>query len=464
MDSSSIAAHVSASLDAVIIVGSEGKILVANSAAHELFGYPDQDLIGADVELLVPLDKRSLHQAQRSDYSRAPRGRMLGGAHRHDNVATLAGRRRDGSVFPAEISLSPEGEGAELTVMCVVRDVSDRSARDIQSQRIRQSLDAVDEAVLLFDADTLAFSYVNSGACRQTGYSEAEFLNGMTPLSIKPQFDVTSFAALLDPLRTGERSVLTFETRHRRKDGSELPVEVLLQIVGPEASGEGLQMMAMVRDITARKEHHQRLVDSERAFRSAFEHAPVGMALTDLSSPNERVIISANEALGEMLGYSSSELEGRSFESLTHPDDQSENSAAAAALVSGSNQIYRTEKRYRHADGRDVWAILSAVRLDGASAPRALAHIVDVSRRVLVEAESRDQRSRLERAADRERIARELQDRVIQRLFAVGMSLQASMDSPDRLVSAAEAAVDELDASIAVVRDSIFRLGSTPSP
>ncbi|NNF53988.1 MAG: PAS domain S-box protein, partial [Acidimicrobiales bacterium] len=536
----------------------------------------------------------------------------------------LHGRRKDGSVFPAEISLTPFGTGRQMTIMAMVRDISDRMAIDAENEKVRQSLDAVDEAIFMFHAETLEFSYVNSGACRQTGYSSAELLGGMTPIDIKPEYTEASFQEMISPLLSLDRSVVTFETVHQRKDGSRLPVEVMLQHLGPSPS-QRTGLMALVRDITARKAQHHRLLSSEQAFRSAFEDAPVGMAITDLSDTNRRAILSANTALGEMLGYPREVLEGMTFDALTHPEDREATRRGAADLTEGRASTYRTEKRYLHADGHIVWAVLSKVRLAGEDAPRALAHIVDISRRIAVEEErdkreqflsfladirlalladrpihdvltlvlelaktaleavhvvvampdtndvlritaadtvtavgaigsalpegsqearafantetivlrdiatspgagpasrhlyqglgpavftpmhagaqvrgvlaiarpagaapfstadlvftqalasesavalelqrSRDQQSRLQLAEDRERIARELQDRVIQRLFAVGMQLQGSLLSPDRLLKAAEVAIEELDESISVVRDSIFKLGSGP--
>ena len=84
----------------------------------------------------------------------------------------------------------------------------------------------------------------------QTGYEEDELLK-MSPIDIKPDFDEASFRKWISPLIAGEKNGLAFETRHQRKDGHIIPVEIFLQYV--EIRGEEPRFVAIVRDITERK-------------------------------------------------------------------------------------------------------------------------------------------------------------------------------------------------------------------
>lgn len=81
----------------------------------------------------------------------------------------------------------------------------------------------------IFHAETLKFIAVNRGAKKNVGYTMEE-LSGMTPLDLKPELDLQSFRALLDPLLSGEQEQVLFNAVHRRKDGSLYPVEVSLQL------------------------------------------------------------------------------------------------------------------------------------------------------------------------------------------------------------------------------------------
>ena len=105
--------------DAVIVVDTSGSIRLVNRQAETMFGYDAEELIGAQVEDLVPEAVRAVHPAHRQAYFDDPKTRPMGAGLK------LAGRRKDGTEFPVDISLSaletPEG----LVVSAVVRDVTD---------------------------------------------------------------------------------------------------------------------------------------------------------------------------------------------------------------------------------------------------------------------------------------------------------------------------------------------------
>jgi len=106
--------------DAIVIVDGAGAIVLANSQAEKLFGYPREAMLGGPVEMLIPTRFRDRHVAHRSEYSRDPRVRPMGSG------LALYGARRDGTEFPVEISLSPlEMEGGTL-VTAAVRDATER--------------------------------------------------------------------------------------------------------------------------------------------------------------------------------------------------------------------------------------------------------------------------------------------------------------------------------------------------
>ena len=110
--------------DAVVLVDAHGKIKLVNRRTAELFGYEPHELIDREVELLVPNRFRAGHLPHRAGYVANPRTREMGAG------LELYGRRRDGSEFPVEISLSPmQAEGDEM-VIAIVRDVSERRAAE----------------------------------------------------------------------------------------------------------------------------------------------------------------------------------------------------------------------------------------------------------------------------------------------------------------------------------------------
>jgi anti-anti-sigma factor len=110
--------------DGLVLTGEDGRIALVNRRGAEMFGYQREELIGLPVDALVPPDVRTAHRAYRARYGRDPRSRPMG------DRARLAGLRKDGATFPAEISLSPVPTATATFVLAVVRDATQARRRD----------------------------------------------------------------------------------------------------------------------------------------------------------------------------------------------------------------------------------------------------------------------------------------------------------------------------------------------
>jgi PAS domain S-box-containing protein len=119
--------------DPILGVDRDGRIVFANPQAHTVFGYGAAELIGQEVELLVPERFRTRHASVRAEYARSPTTRPMGAG------LDLRARRRDGSELPVEISLSPME--VEQVVVVIVRDVSDRRLAEDERARERAEVD-----------------------------------------------------------------------------------------------------------------------------------------------------------------------------------------------------------------------------------------------------------------------------------------------------------------------------------
>jgi len=106
--------------DAMIIVNSEGKIILINKLAEQTFGYAREEMIGQDLELLIPHRFRAGHNQYLANYRAAPHVRPMG------SDIELWGLRKDGSEFPAEISLNPMETEEGLLILCTHRDITER--------------------------------------------------------------------------------------------------------------------------------------------------------------------------------------------------------------------------------------------------------------------------------------------------------------------------------------------------
>src|SRR5436309_2771521 len=115
--------------DAMVGVDPQGKIVMANVQTEELFGYRREELIGQPIEVLVPERVRAAHPAHRTGYFDHPRTRPMGVG------LDLAGRRADGTEFPAEISLSAIDTDNDVLALAAIRDITDRKRIEADTRR-----------------------------------------------------------------------------------------------------------------------------------------------------------------------------------------------------------------------------------------------------------------------------------------------------------------------------------------
>jgi PAS domain S-box-containing protein len=127
--------------DAVVIVDAAGRIVIVNGQVERLFGYARGELLDQPVEVLLPDALRPVHQRHRDAYSAAPRTRPMGSG------LDLSARRKDGSLFPVEISLSTIQSDAGILITSIIRDVTERKdaadALEWQVQRRTAHLDTL---------------------------------------------------------------------------------------------------------------------------------------------------------------------------------------------------------------------------------------------------------------------------------------------------------------------------------
>ena len=147
--------------DAIVIIDHAGMITLVNRQTEELFGYPREELIGGSVEVLLPEQLRDAHICHRADYLADPGVRPMGAG------LELRGRRRDGTEFPVEVSLSPLETDAGSMVSAAVRDITERKRAAATVSLLERVAVAANEAS---DVDT-AYETTLREVCAYTGWS-----------------------------------------------------------------------------------------------------------------------------------------------------------------------------------------------------------------------------------------------------------------------------------------------------
>ena len=233
----------------ILISDGNGGITLVNAQVERCFGYRREELLGQPVECLIAERHRGWYQTLRTAFCQAPTVRDM------NSLPDLFGRRKDGTAFPVEFSLTPIETSTGRQVLASIVDITERKQAKSEQTRLLTVLNASLNEIYMFRTDTLRFTYVNLGALDNLGYT-LEAMQALTPIDIKPEVTEASFRELVNPLLTGEQALLIFQTVHQRKNGSTYSVEVHLQIVG---QGEERTFLAFIYDVTARKkqEHCQ---------------------------------------------------------------------------------------------------------------------------------------------------------------------------------------------------------------
>jgi len=126
--------------DAMIIIDHYGKITIVNAQAEKMFGYSREEILGQEVEFLLPEDVHDMHLSHRAGYARKPHLRPMGAG------MELRGKRKDGSVFPVEISLSPVTSASGSFVSSVIRDVTNRKEMEQELITARHAAERANKA------------------------------------------------------------------------------------------------------------------------------------------------------------------------------------------------------------------------------------------------------------------------------------------------------------------------------
>jgi hypothetical protein len=259
--------------DAVAAVNQQGVIVQVNSQTESLFGYTREELIGQRVEMLVPDRQRPQHHLHREHFHDQPKIRRMGSG------LDLCGRRRDGSEFPVEISLSPVATDDGMIVLSVIRDISDRKRIEEELRRVSEELDrrksrelrdSQNRLALIVDSSQDAIigknldgiiTHWNKGAEHIYGYTAQEMI-GRPITVLAPKERTDEIPAILKKIRNGER-VEYFESIRVTKDKRTLDVSISVSpIYDAECKVVGASTIA--RNITSQKKIENQLRQSQK--------------------------------------------------------------------------------------------------------------------------------------------------------------------------------------------------------
>jgi len=420
--------------DGMLVVDHDGLIVQANAAALALFGYGADELIGKQVDLLVPR-RFGAHAGHRDRYVAAPRTREMGGG------LSLFGQRKDGREFPVDVMLSPLEQGER--VLCVVRDISERKRIHDERARLAAIIESATDAIIGKDLDG-TIQVWNPSAELLFGYTAAEAI-GRNIAMLIPEELVEEEARIMLRIRAGER-VESYESVRRRKDGSLVEVGLTVSPVR-DANGEVVSASKIVNDLS----HRRRM---ERQFRQLLESAPDAMVIADASG----VIQLANSQAERMFGYAAAELIGQPVELLMpqrfrgrHPGHRKDYAGAPRVRPMGSGlELFGQRK-----DGSEFPIELSLSPLETDSGMLVSSAIRDISERKHAE------KLTLDSLHEKEMLLKEVHHRVKNNLAVIASLFylqQRDLTDPD-MIRVMQESQDRVR-SMAMVHESLYNSDS----
>ncbi|HEX5146917.1 MAG TPA: EAL domain-containing protein [Conexibacter sp.] len=267
----------------------------------------------------------------------------------------------------------------------------DRAEAELRAAELRHRLlaDNATDTILAFGRDGRV-TYVSPACSELIGHPPHEIV-GCLPRAFVHADDAGELALARERL-TSEGGTVPVTCRLRHRQGHYVWIEARVRVVLDPETGAPVEAQAIVRDVSERvaaeaalRESVERIAAAEQRFRTAFEAAPIGMALSGLDGR----FIQVNDALCAITGYTREELEEMGFADLSHPADAGREEEMMRALLSGEQSTYWMEKRYVDVVGQIVWVAVHAtlVRAADGSPQHFLGQIQDVSERVRYEAQ-----------------------------------------------------------------------------
>jgi two-component system, chemotaxis family, CheB/CheR fusion protein len=288
----------------------------------------------------------------------------------------------------AFIGHSDEGEGRQLSVTAVrgakrALEEKDRELRDLR-ELFRVTLSSIGDAVITSDV-TGKVTFLNPTAESMTGWtakqaigqSLATVFNTVNELTGEPN------PYLLDKgVLEGRTVSLAVQTSLVARHGGATWIEHSAVPIRDPAGGI-TGVVTVFHDVTARRQAQIRLTESELRFRTIFNQAAVGIAVTDLTGR----FLEANQKFADIFGYSLKELQNRTFLDMTHPLDLEQAKSVLHKLVSQEIPDTVLEKRCVCKDGAVIWSLntITLVRDPGGQPLHLIGIVEDITARKMAE-------------------------------------------------------------------------------
>lgn len=238
-------------VEGIITIDQHGLIESMNPAAVRIFGYNQAEIVGENVNVLMPSPYREQHDSYIANYLRTGRAKIIGVGRE------VSGRRKDGTVFPMDLSVSEVNLSGRRLFTGFVRDISERKEAEKALGHFAAMVESSDDAIIGKTLDGHISSW-NKGAEKIFGYTREEMVGKHISILI-PADRADEEPMIIERIRRGE-AVEHYETVRRRKDGKLIEVSVTISPIH-NTDGKIVGASKVARDITERKRLQKEILE-----------------------------------------------------------------------------------------------------------------------------------------------------------------------------------------------------------
>ena len=380
----------SAAKDAIVMADSLGNICYWNPAAENMFGYQEDEVIGEFLIGTVFSESSAVVSKERLErFGKTGTDPAVG------ETSEMQAKRKDGTEFPMEVSLSRVKIRDQWYSVGIMRDISKRRMAE---QALRESEDKYrrfyEDAPLGYQSLDASDNFldVNKEWLNILGFSKEEVIGRRFADFVAPEF-IETFVQNFPCFRaSGKIRAIEFEMI--KKDGSRITVS-LDGNVEYDQEGHFRRTHCIIHDITERKKAEQALQESEIRYKAVVDNAQEGIAVVQ-----DKMIRFVNPAVIDIMGYTEDELTSKIFIEFVHPDDREQVMKIHLKRFKGEEVPPVYEVRIVDKQGETKWLENNGILIEWGGRPATLNFLRDVTSRKKTDEELKKHQYYLEKAQE----------------------------------------------------------------